>query len=100
MEEEGYAGAFEDIRMATVTAEKRKTKAKARKAKGNNARIERAVRLLKKGAISRAGKALESKGLGTWTTLRYGDKRTTSTRTGSEESRSGHTPFSRRRSCS
>ena len=40
------------------------TKAKARKTKGDNARIERAVRLLRKGAISRAGNALESKGLG------------------------------------
>ena len=51
-------------RLAAVTAEKRMTKAKARKAKGDEARIERAVRLMRKGAISRAGKALESKGLG------------------------------------
>jgi len=51
-------------RLAAVTAEKRMTKAKARKVKGDNARIERAVRLMRKGAISRAGKALESKGLG------------------------------------
>ncbi len=51
-------------RMAAVTAEKRMTKAKARKAKGENARVERAVQLLRKGAISRAGKALESKGMG------------------------------------
>ena len=50
--------------MAAITVEKRMTKAKARKAKGENARIENAVRLLRKGAISRAGKALESKGLG------------------------------------
>ena len=51
-------------RMVAVTAEKRMTKAKARKAKGDNARVERAVRLMRKGAISRAGKALESNGLG------------------------------------
>ena len=36
----------------------------ARKAKGEEARIARSIRLLRKGAISRAGKALESKGLG------------------------------------
>jgi hypothetical protein len=35
-------------RMAAVTAEKRMTKAKARKARGGNARVERAVRLLRK----------------------------------------------------
>ena len=57
-------GLLKTWRMATVTAEKRMTKAKARKAKGDNARVERAVRLMRKGAISRAGKALESKGLG------------------------------------
>jgi hypothetical protein len=32
--------------------------------KGDKARIVRAVRLIRRGAISRAGKALESKGLG------------------------------------
>ena len=57
-------GLLKTWRMATITVEKRMTKAKARKEKGENARIERAVRLLLKGAISRAGKALESKGLG------------------------------------
>ncbi len=51
-------------KMAAVTAEKRLSKAGARKAKGNQARITRAIRLLRKGAISRAGQALESKGLG------------------------------------
>ena len=50
--------------MAAITVEKRMMKAKARKAKEENVRIERAVRLLRKGAISRAGNALESKGLG------------------------------------
>ena len=63
--------------MVAITAEKRMTKAKARKAKRGNARIERAVRLLRKGAISRAGKALESKGPGDlddleiWTQIDY-----------------------------
>ncbi len=50
--------------MAAITTQKRMMKAKARKAKGDDARIEWAVRLMRKGAISRAGKALESKGLG------------------------------------
>ena len=50
--------------MAAVTAEKRLSKARARKAKGDQARIAKAIRLLRRGAISRAGKALESKGLG------------------------------------
>ena len=53
-------GLLKTWRMAAITAEKRMTKAKARKEKGEHARIERAVRLLRKGAISRAGKALES----------------------------------------
>jgi len=55
-------------RMAAVTTEKRMTKAKARKAKGTNARIGRVVRLLRKGAISRAGKgrrASRARGWGT-----------------------------------
>ena len=50
--------------MAAVTAEKRLSKARARKAKGDQARIAKAIRLLRRGAISRAGQALESKGLG------------------------------------
>ena len=56
-------GLLKTWRMVAVIAEKRMTKAKARKAKGENARIERVVRVLRNGAISRAGKALESKGL-------------------------------------
>ena len=51
-------------KMAAMTAEKRMTKAGARKAKGDEARIARAIRLLRRGAISRPGHALESKGLG------------------------------------
>jgi hypothetical protein len=50
--------------MAAVTAEKRLSKARARKAKGDQARIAKAIRLLRRGAISRAGQALENKGLG------------------------------------
>ena len=51
-------------RQTLIAAEKRITKAKARKEKGDMARISRAVRLIRRGAISRACKALESKGLG------------------------------------
>ncbi len=50
--------------MAAVTAEKIVSKARARKVKGGEERIARAIRLLRRGAISRAGHALESKGLG------------------------------------
>ena len=50
--------------MAVVTAEKRLTKAGARKAKGDQARIARDIRLLRRGAISRVGQALKSKDLG------------------------------------
>jgi hypothetical protein len=57
-------GLLKTWRMMVVAAEKRMTKAKARKAKGEKARIDKAVRLLRKGAISRARKALESKGRG------------------------------------
>ena len=49
---------------AVVAAERRMSKARARREKGTNSRIERAIRLLRHGAISRAGKALESMGLG------------------------------------
>jgi len=55
-------------KMAAITAGKRLTKAGARKAKGDQARIARAIKQLRRGAISRAGQALESKGLGTLTT--------------------------------
>ena len=53
-----------DWKMAAVSAEKRLSKPWARKAKGDRARIARAIMLLRKGAISRAGQALESKGIG------------------------------------
>jgi hypothetical protein len=49
---------------AAVEAEKRMTKAKARRERGDTSRIDRAIRLLRHGAISRAGKALKSMGLG------------------------------------
>jgi hypothetical protein len=51
-------------RQATIAAEKRMEKAKARKEKGDMAKIIRAVRLKRRGAISRARKAPEIKGLG------------------------------------
>jgi hypothetical protein len=51
-------------KMAAVTAEKRLSKAGAKKAKGDQARVAWAITLLRRGAISRAGAALESKGLG------------------------------------
>ena len=51
-------------KMAAVSAEKRLSKHGARKAKGDQAKIARAIRLLRKGAISLAGHALESKGIG------------------------------------
>jgi hypothetical protein len=57
-------GLMKAWRQATIAAEKTMEKAKARKEEGDNARIGRAVRLIRRGAISRAGKAPESKGLG------------------------------------
>ena len=57
-------GLIKAWRQAAISAGKRMEKAKARKEKGDKAGISRAVRLIRRGAISRAGKALESKGLG------------------------------------
>ncbi len=51
-------------KQARVAAEKQLNKAESKKAKGENARIARAIKLLRRGAISRAGQALESKGIG------------------------------------
>ncbi len=48
-------------KMAAISAEKRLTKAGALKTKEDQARVARAIRLLRRGAISRAGQALESK---------------------------------------
>ena len=48
----------------TIAAEKRLSKPGARKAKGDQARIARAIKLVRRGAISRAGQTLESKGIG------------------------------------
>jgi hypothetical protein len=48
---------------AAIAAEKRLSKPGARKAKGDQARIARAIKLLRRGAISRAGHALEIKGI-------------------------------------
>jgi len=49
---------------AVVAVKRKMSKAKARKERGDKSRIERAMRLLRHGAISRTGKALESMGLG------------------------------------
>jgi hypothetical protein len=51
-------------KMAAIAAEKRLSKPGAKKAKGGHARIARAIRLLRRGAISRAGQALRSEGIG------------------------------------
>jgi hypothetical protein len=57
-------GLVKKWKMAAVIAEKRLSKAGAKKAKGDQARVARAIRLLRRGAIARVGAALESKGLG------------------------------------
>ena len=49
-------------RAAAVAAEKRLSKAESRKENGSRARVAMEIWLIRKGAISRAGKALESKG--------------------------------------
>ena len=55
----GMLGLVKAWKMAAVTAEKRLTmKAGARKAKGDQARTARAIKLLRRGAISRAGQTL------------------------------------------
>ena len=50
-------------KMTAVSTEKRVTKPRARKAKGGQAKITRAISLLRKGATSMPGHALESKGI-------------------------------------
>ena len=57
-------GLVKKWKMAAVTAEKRLTKVGAKKAKGDQTRVARAIRLMRRGAISGAWAALESKGLG------------------------------------
>ncbi len=57
----GLVRAWKEAAKAT---EKRLTNDGTRKAKGENARIARAIKLLRRGVISRAGQALESKGIG------------------------------------
>ena len=51
-------------KMTSIAAEKRLSKPGAKKAKGDQAKIARAIKLLRRGAISRARQALESKGIG------------------------------------
>ncbi len=50
-------------KMAAVAGEKRLSKAEAKQTREDRARITRAIKLLRWGAISRAGQALESKGI-------------------------------------
>ena len=57
-------GLVKKWKMAAVTSEKRLSKAGAKKVNGDQPRVARAIRLLRRGAISRAVAALESKGLG------------------------------------
>jgi len=57
-------GVIKVWKRAVVAAKKIISKAKARKERGKKSRIERAIRLLRHGAISRAGNALETMGLG------------------------------------
>ena len=47
-----------------MASEKRLSKAGSKKAKGENVRLSRAIKLLRRGAISNAVQALESKGIG------------------------------------
>ena len=49
---------------ASIKANKRLSKREAGVNKSDKARIDRAMRMLRKGAVSRAAKAIESKGLG------------------------------------
>jgi len=51
-------------RQAAIMAEKRMEKARARKEKGDRARVNRAIRLIRRVAISRADKALQKQGSG------------------------------------
>jgi hypothetical protein len=57
-------GIFKVWKLAALKAERRISKAKARQIRTDMGRIDRALRLLRKGTILRAGKTLESKGLG------------------------------------
>ncbi len=57
-------GLMKAWRHAAIDAENRMAKANVRKEKADMARINRAIRLIRPGAVSRVGKALESKGLG------------------------------------
>ena len=56
-------GLVKTWKTSAIAAEKRLSKTGAKKAKGDHARIARAIRLLRRGAISRAWQVLESKGI-------------------------------------
>ena len=64
MEAEIHDGTDEGMETSNDNDKKRMEKARARKEKGDRARVIRVFRLIRRGATSRAGKALESKGLG------------------------------------
>ena len=51
-------------KMTAIVAEKRLSKPGAKKAKGDHVMISRAIKLLRRGAISKVRQALESKGIG------------------------------------
>jgi hypothetical protein len=58
------SGLMKRCKLATLKAKRRLSKAEARKGRSDQARVDRALRLLRIGVISRARKALESKKLG------------------------------------
>ena len=58
------SGMLKVWKLAALKAERRLSKAEARQGRNDIGKNDRALRLLRKGAISRAGKALESKGMG------------------------------------
>jgi hypothetical protein len=57
-------GLIRTWQQAGIKANKRLSKSEARVHKSDKARIDRAMRMLRKGAVSRAAKAMESNGLG------------------------------------
>ncbi len=64
VEAEGHVGADEGMGDGSNRGGKRLSKPGAKTAKGDQARIAKTIKLLRRGAISRARQALESKGIG------------------------------------
>jgi hypothetical protein len=56
------AGLIKIWGQASIKAQNRLSNMEARANKGDKSRVDRAMRLLRKGAISRGAKAMESKG--------------------------------------